>query len=128
MLCVVLIRLYTVRHGSGWKYVLAVQRVLVGAHIVRFTSALHTVRGNTVCSVGRVPDSWSQGLRFESHQECGVVSLSKTLHLHCFVLVQPMKTSQHDSKIVIGTYFQPQPKQRSIRWECATSTTAYRTE
>ena len=28
------------------------------------------------------------------------MSLSKALHLHCLVLVQPRKTSQHDLKIV----------------------------
>ena len=31
---------------------------------------------------------------FESHQGRNVVSLSKTLHLHCFVLVQPKKNVQ----------------------------------
>ena len=55
-----------------------------------------TVLGSTDISVGRVPDSWSQGQGFESRQGCGVVSFSKTIHLHCLVLVQPRKRSQHD--------------------------------
>ena len=37
--------------------------------------------GSTVSSVDRVPDSYSQGRGFESHQGRGVVSLSKILHL-----------------------------------------------
>ena len=48
--------------------------------------------GSTVSSVGRVPDSRSQGRGIESHQGRGVVSFSKTLNLHCLVL----ETSRHD--------------------------------
>ena len=44
--------------------------------------------------------TWSQGRWFESPQRLCVVSLSKTLHLHCLVLVQSRKTSRHDWKIV----------------------------
>ena len=51
---------------------------------------------DNVSSVDRVPDSGSQGRRFEYHQGRGVVSLSKTLHMHYLVLVQPRKTSLHD--------------------------------
>ena len=50
----------------------------------------------------RVSDSWSQGHGFDPHPGRGVVSLSKTLHPHCFiVLVKPRsKLSQNDWKIV----------------------------
>ena len=56
------------------------------------------------------PLCYRKSCRFEPHQGPGVVSLSKTLHLHCLVLVQPEKTSQHDRKIVDWDV-KPQPKQ-----------------
>ena len=37
-----------------------------------------------------------QGHGFESRQGRSVVSLSKTLYLHCLVLVQPRKASRND--------------------------------
>ena len=55
--------------------------------------------GNTFNSVGRVPFSRSQGRGFESHEGHGVVSLSKTLHLHCLKgLVQPDMTEKLSAK------------------------------
>ena len=55
--------------------------------------------GNTFNSVGRVPFSRSQGRGFESHEGHGVVSLSKTLHLHCLIgLVQPDMTEKLSTK------------------------------
>ena len=44
-------------------------------------------------------------LKFESHQGC-VVSLSKTLHLHCLVLAQPRKRPD-----IVDWDVKPQPKQ-----------------
>ena len=56
----------------------------------------HLTFGSTISSVGRVPDSRSQGRGFESHQGRSFVFFSKTLHLYCLVLVQPRKTSRYD--------------------------------
>ena len=52
--------------------------------------------GSTDSSVGRASDSRSQGHGFDPHPWCGVVSLSKTHHPDCLVLVKPRKPSQND--------------------------------
>ena len=65
--------------------------------------------GSTHSSVGRAPDSWSQGRGFDPHSGRGVVSLSKTLP-NCLVLVKPWKPSQNDWKIVDWDIKQEQNK------------------
>ena len=52
--------------------------------------------GSTDKSVERVSNSWSQGRGFDPILEHGVVSLSKTLHSHCLVLVKPRKSFLND--------------------------------
>ena len=52
--------------------------------------------GSTDSSVGRASDSRSQGRGFNHHLGPVVVSLSKTLHPHCLLLVKPRKPSQND--------------------------------
>ena len=47
------------------------------------------------------------------HQERGIVSLSKTLRLHCIVIVQPTKTSQHMKFCLLGCKTSSQTKTKT---------------
>ena len=63
--------------------------------------AIHIERTeSTDRSVGRASDSLSQGRGFDPQLGRGVVSLSKTLHPHCIVLIKLRKPPQNDWKIV----------------------------
>ena len=76
-------------------YLCSDKKALICCAVIQNASISHDAR-ITVSTVGRVPDFSSQGRGFESYFERGVVSVSKTLRLHCLGLVQLRKTSRHD--------------------------------
>ena len=81
-----------------WTIACHIDHFVVGIPSFLQMSKFHM--GSIDSSVGRASDSWSQGRGFDPHSRHGVLSLSKTLHPHCLVLIKPRKPSQNDRKIV----------------------------
>ena len=68
-------------------------------HAYMIHTSLQSTLGSTHSSVGKASDSWSQGCGFDPKSGHVVVSLSKTLHSHCLVLVKPKVTKNVDPDV-----------------------------